>query len=621
MNRHLARALQITGIVVIALIVLYAAIAVVLYSSSGMFPVKKTAIPPVRISNLIWPTIGFPALLAPGSTLEVEFDFNKPGQVGRPQPEDPVKWQADLKPARSELKGLAYRLKASKIYKKLSGRWPAGTSRGPPNQVWHAEFRLPADAVPELYDLTVRAEAGGRVFSDSQQHSVAVTGIAGGDFRFVTLSDIHVHRRNISAVFQPQTDKGITPEGRPVFFERAIDQVNLIRPDFVIMLGDYIRAQRAPGDYQIEFENFYKTLSRFEVPVFMIPGNHDLYINEVDGAVVWEKSLGPLRYSFDIADCHFTAANTTDWPRSDRVVMKKLGLFVYPRKWQGQLLESQNEKKVEEFRAQLGWIRDDLEGSQSALSRFLLLHHDPYVPDGEGMAFENERFAGLYSLGGGGEGKIAVRELASTYRAAFAFTGHNHFDDVGRVDWHDGAGETVYANQTCVTFDKGGMQDHYPGYRLVEVEGGSVKSFTYLDGDNSIPFYDGSSLKGLTDTDNLDRLALAADVFVKAGPSQVEAAGQASPGGVTVSRTGWLVSNYLALGMDLRGLVMEVPDTGGSYTATGGEVYRFVKVPGKGRALIYVRVEAGKGVPGTSATRRGTPSRTEVVVSPPTASP
>ncbi len=614
MNKHLKRALQVTGIFVIFLIVLYAAIAVVLYSSSGQFPMKNTGIPPIRISNLIWPTIGYPAMLAPGATLEVEFDFNKPGRIGRLQPRDPVKWQAVLKPARTALKGLSYRIKASRVFKELSGRWPSGTSRGPPNEVWHAEFRLPPDAVPELYDLTVSAEANGKTYRDSQPHSVAVTVVEEGDLRFVTMSDIHVHRRDISAPFQPQSDKGITLEGRPVFFERAIDQVNLVRPDFVILLGDYVRAQHSPGDFQIEFENFYETLSRFEVPVFMIPGNHDVYINEVDGAVVWEENLGPLRYSFDIAGCHFTAANTTDWPRSDRIVMKKLGLFVYPRKWQGQLLESQNEKKVEEFRAQLGWMRDDLEDSQEALGRFLLLHHDPYVPDGEGIAFENERFAVLYSLGGGGEGKMATRELASAFRVAFAFTGHNHFDDVGRVDWHDGAGETVFANQTCVTFDKGGMQDHYPGYRLVEVEGGVVRSFTYMTGDNSIPLYDGSSLRGETDTDDLDRPTLSA-VRVSVGTEvQDPAAGES---GFSGEGDGWLVQSYLGIGMDLRGLVMEVPASQDDYTATGGEVYRYVNIPGTDRALVYVSALVPKGVPGASAASPGTPSRTEVTVKAP----
>ena len=615
MNKRLVRALQITGIIVIVLIVFYSGIAMVLYSSSGRFPLKRTPYPPVRINNLIWPTIGYPALLAPGSPLEVEFDFNKPPRVSR-QPRDPARWQVVLKPAREALKGLRYNLKAVKKWKGPSARWPAGTSRGAPGEVWHAEFRVPTDAVPELYDLTVKAEAGGSPYSDEQPHSVSVTDRAGDDFSFVTLSDIHVHRRNISSAYEKQTNKGITPEGRPVFFEKAIDQVNLIRPDFVIMLGDYVRAQHAPGDYQIEFENFYNALSRFEVPVFMIPGNHDVYINEVDGAAIWEKSLGPLRYSFDVGDCHFTAANTSEWGRSDRIVMKKLGLFVYPRKWQGQVLGARNEKNVEGFKGQLAWMRDDLAAHRGSKTRVLLLHHDPYVPDGEGIAFDNERFAGLYTLGGGGKGRTALRALAARYRVAFAFTGHLHSDDVGRVEWQDGAGETVFANQTCVTFDEGGLGDHYPGYRLVDVEGGVVKSFAYLTGDNSIPLYDGSSLKGETDIDLLDRPALSAERIAEAaGP----AGGTQLPveqEGVSAGRAGWRVENYLAMPVDLRGLVVEVPDSPNGYEAVSGEVYRYVKVPGTGRALVYVRAALPEGVPGKSATRPGTPSRVTVTVEP-----
>ena len=264
--KKLSRVLQVIGIVAIVLVVVYSGIAALLYSSSGRFPQKRTLYPPVRIKNLIWPTVGFPELVTPGASLEVEFDpsATRSGSTGRA--EAPSGWQAVLKPASAALSGLEYGLKPVRVWQGVSSHWPGGTSRGGPYRVWHAEFEVPLEAVPELYDLTVEADTGGGHVSDRQPHAVSISDAINDNFRFATLADIHVHRRNISGVFQPQTNKGISPEGRPVFFEEAIKQVNLIRPDFVILLGDLVYAQHALGEYQVEFENFYDTVSEFEVP-------------------------------------------------------------------------------------------------------------------------------------------------------------------------------------------------------------------------------------------------------------------------------------------------------------------------------------------------------------------
>jgi 3',5'-cyclic AMP phosphodiesterase CpdA len=594
---RLTRALKVIGIIAIVLIVIYSGIAVWLYSSVGKVHPNPAAYPPAHVKNLIWPTIGYPSLVTPGASLEVEFDLNESGPAAAESKETPSGWRAVLKPARAALAGLSYQLQPARAWRDVSSRWPRGTARGWPYRVWHAQFVLPADAVAELYDLTVEADAGGKHLSDSQPHAVSVSESIGNDFRFVTLADIHVHQRNISGVFQKQTNKGISPGGRPVFFENAIAQVNLIRPDFVIVLGDCVYAQHAAGEYQPEFEKFYQALSGFEVPVFALPGNHDQYVNQVNGARVWQENMGPLFYSFDVADCHFTSVNTSQWPDRDRVVMSKLGLFVYPRKWQGQVLDATREKDPGTYRGQLAWIRDDLASHQGSKLRVILMHHDPFRPGGTGkLSWDNERFAGVFSLGGGGKGRVAIQRLAATYRVAMVFTGHVHSDYVGSAAWSSAPGRTVYANQTCVYFDEGGVQDKYPGYRLVSVEGGAVKGYTYTDSYSSMPFYDGSIPGGMTDLDKLDRQALAYG---------------ADPGGLKAN-----VTSYLAVPVELRGIAMVVPYLPGGYAASGGEVYRTVALPGGGQSLVYVRVPVAKGVPGKSATSPGTPSVTAIQLMP-----
>jgi predicted MPP superfamily phosphohydrolase len=601
MRKFLSRALKVAGVAFIILVLAYSAVAVVLYSSMGRFPLKDTPPPPRRINNLVWPTVGFPAVTRPGYSVVVEFDpGNGVQDAGR---ENPAGWKASMKASRAGLSSLTYRLKALKAWLAFSERWPRGTRHGSPRKVWRVEFQVPPETVPELYDLTVEAVKGEGWTPDTQPHSVSVTDKANNDFRFVTLADIHVHRRDISWLFQEQTDKGISRDGTPVYFEEAIEQVNLIRPDFVILLGDFVRAQHSPGDYQLEFEEFFKTMLRFEVPVFTVPGNHDLYVNEVNGAKVWEETFGPLRYSFDMANCHFTAVNTSDWPFQDRIVMEKFGLFVYPRKWQGQVSRASNERDPETFKGQLAWIRDDLEAHAESRLRVVLMHHDPYTPDGEGRAWENERFAGAFTMGGGGKGRRALLELFSRCRVDSVFSGHLHCDDVGRERWSAGGGETVFANQTCVYFDEGGVQEKYPGYRLVEIEGAAVTSFAYLDREHSIPLYDGSVLDGET---NVDRLSLPAISAEYAEPeADREAAGAA-----------WTVRSYLAQPMELRGLVTGVDSPDGGFVARGGEIYRVVPIPGTGRSLVYLSARLGAGVPGRSASDTGKPFEREVSVRP-----
>lgn len=589
------RAAKIIGILLLLLVIAYAGMTVYLYSSAGRFPVKGDY-PEARITSLIWPTIGYPAILAPGSLLEVEIRVSKNEEPVVPG--EATAWRAYMKPSREALSGLSYTLEPVRAWRAPSSRWPSGTRHGSREDVLHVELMVPAEAPPELYDLHVKGEAGVTAVSDRQLHSVSVRDGTDGDFTFVSLADIHVHRRNISGWKMPQTDKGISQGGTPVFFENAIDQVNLIRPDFVVLLGDFVRAQHAPGDYQVEFREFLRTLERFEVPVFAVPGNHDLYFNEVDGARVWEENLGPLHYSFDVAGSHFTCVNTSDWPAESRMVMEKLGLFVYPRKWQGQVLSSDNEEDASTYGGQLAWLRDDMAAGQAAGPRFMLLHHDPFVPGGRGIAFDNEVFAGVFVLGGGGLGRDALRALASNYRINMVMSGHLHSDNVGVAPWADGSGETIYANQTCVYFDEGGVQEKYPGYRIVRVKDGTITSFAYAKGGRSFPFYDGSSLTGKTDLDALETPALSA-VSAREGS-----------GALT-----WTVSNYLAVPLELRGLIAVVdgvPAVGGE---SGGQVYQVVEVPDSpGRAVIYTRTVAGRGVPGASASEPGTPYQVTVEV-------
>ena len=120
-------------------------------------------------------------------------------------------------------------------------------------------------------------------------------------FSFAFLTDIHL---------QPELD---ATEG----FQRAINSVNELKPDFVITGGDLIMDalgvsyNRAASLYDLYLE----TIGNFKMPVYNTLGNHEIYglyenshsdtTNEEYGKKMYEKRIGNRYYSFDHEEWHF----------------------------------------------------------------------------------------------------------------------------------------------------------------------------------------------------------------------------------------------------------------------------------------------------------------------------
>jgi 3',5'-cyclic AMP phosphodiesterase CpdA len=566
------------------------------YPSDGSYPEP-------RIGALIWPTIGYPALVVAGDTVEVEMDMRT--QNAGAQAPQAAGWTGRITACGEEMGSLSYDLETIDASLGPSNHWPQGDPGGDSEDVWHVRFKIPPQAGRELYDLRVQGAADGSIIAGEQPHALSVTEDNNDNFNFIVLSDIHVHERGNSSLFSHQTDKGIAEDGEPLFFEEAIRQVNLIRPNFVLMLGDYVRGQRRPGELLTEYEDFYQALLRLKVPAFLIPGNHDGYVNEIDGLAFFQKNIGPTYFSFDVGGCHFTCLNTYDWPAEDRVVMNKL-FYMEPRKWQGQVLGSGDERNPESYSGELAWAEEDLAAHDSSPLRMMAMHHDPYSTDGGGYSYRQIVRGPIWIGGGGGKGKVALSGMASRHEVAMVMGGHLHKDEEGRVGWTDGSGETIYTCQNPVYFDTGGENDEYPGYRLVQVRGGKVESFAYLNGVSSFPFYDGSVPLGITDLDGLQTPALALQL-----DSQFP---QSAAFDVRLQ-----IENYLESPMLLDGLLLEAPALEASaYKVEGAVIYQILPIPHKpGRVMLFLRASVEKGSMGASAEEPGRPAVAVVNVSVP----
>lgn len=110
-------------------------------------------------------------------------------------------------------------------------------------------------------------------------------------------------------------------EGWP-YFDQAVREMNVLRPDFVIMPGDlidgYCRREGPEGaskDFNEQFDEFAAHANKLEMPLYFIPGNHDV----ANGALTapFLERFGRLWYSFDYRGVHFIGLCTEAQPDTE----------------------------------------------------------------------------------------------------------------------------------------------------------------------------------------------------------------------------------------------------------------------------------------------------------------
>ncbi len=101
---------------------------------------------------------------------------------------------------------------------------------------------------------------------------------------------------------------------KPGVFERAIAATNLLRPDFAIQIGDCIEGYtHRPEQLAAEWAEFDAMTAPLEVPLFRVPGNHD--VSNPTMSADWLQRYGALNYHFRFRDVLFLVLNTQDPPQ------------------------------------------------------------------------------------------------------------------------------------------------------------------------------------------------------------------------------------------------------------------------------------------------------------------
>jgi 3',5'-cyclic AMP phosphodiesterase CpdA len=91
----------------------------------------------------------------------------------------------------------------------------------------------------------------------------------------------------------------------PGIYQQVIDEINLLNPDFVVTVGDHIEGYGEDyGRSDAEWDSLQALIGVLEVPVYMTPGNHDIWDDESEAMYRARTGFAPY-YSFDHGNTHF----------------------------------------------------------------------------------------------------------------------------------------------------------------------------------------------------------------------------------------------------------------------------------------------------------------------------
>lgn len=314
--------------------------------------------------------------------------------------------------------------------------------------IMYATVTIPTETPQELYNITLTIESEGETYSTTQPRAVSVKETITDSFTFVHLTDFHIGDPR-GLIENPKETIGWKAA------HKVIEEVNLLQPDFVIISGDLTFGQFYPFEYTVEYKKCYEILQDFDVPTYLCPGNHDGYFQTgQDGLRFWERTFGPLYYSFDYGDTHFLSVNSYDWPRIDRI-----GFSYIVLNWGGSVQEEQ-----------MDWIATDLSENLDAEQTLMMMHHNP-LWDTTGDSLLNKGY----------QGQDELLDLIRTNGVDGVFAGHVHYDDV-TID-----NGTTYI--TTTTLASSCDEDGYWGYRIIQVEDSALTSYNYKEPKYSMPSY------------------------------------------------------------------------------------------------------------------------------------
>ena len=261
-------------------------------------------------------------------------------------------------------------------------------------------------------------------------------------------------------------------------FDMAMDQLNLLQPEFVINVGDLIEGySEDKAELNAEWDEADVMLKKLEMPFFHTPGNHDI-ANDV-AQQVWLDRHGATYYNFLYKNVLFIVLNSEDPPRvAPEGIKEKLEIYNRlqtedPAKAQEMLAEFMSDeavvaalgKHVEFSDKQVAFVKNTLAQNPDVRWTFLFVHEPAWEKPSESFK--------------------AIQQLLKDRDHTF-FGGHLHYYDYDEIDGHE-----------HITMGPAGASFHQEGP-------GTVDHIMWITMTDKGPQMGNIALKGLFDRKGLD---------------------------------------------------------------------------------------------------------------------
>jgi len=263
---------------------------------------------------------------------------------------------------------------------------------------------VPATAPEALFDLAAQFSDSSSEYdrTDQQPHAVKVVKKFKTEYDIIQITDIH---------FNVQDVKGQDFNRLRRWFLKEVSRRN---PEFVIFTGDLgLEPPTYDWDYIYGYEQFSQNLT---VPVFMVPGNHEMYYDKtpertIDGAEYWKATYGPMYHSFDYGKTHFIGiADYECWEPKWRTRKSPDAMF------HATVLNACISDK------EWSWIQDDLKASSARGQSCVAYAHIPIE------TLQGGRKIGMPPFIGPGPNTDQFVKVLTDSGCTHIFVGHNHYN-------------------------------------------------------------------------------------------------------------------------------------------------------------------------------------------------
>lgn len=213
------------------------------YLSSGQIDIQ-TELDPIgdTLTVIMRPISNIPTIITPGEYLEViclapEYTYN---------------WNAEL------------------IHNNYTLQLElAQTSYFSDLERYYLYFTIPEPEIFELFDLKITAT---RDIEDITLNAVCIIPEYKEDYYFAHITDTHLPTH-----YFYDNEESITDTSEIVDLREVIKDLNLINPEFVLLTGDLVNeGELEDFENRRYFTKAQRILNEFEVPVYLVAGNHDL---------------------------------------------------------------------------------------------------------------------------------------------------------------------------------------------------------------------------------------------------------------------------------------------------------------------------------------------------------